>query len=191
MSERTSTSYDPLAYHVNAVSDLDPQLVAAYKADETEVLGRFLSQKKNNFDVYICVKSGHAFVLCSPVAGGDSMLNDDPMDDPYRIPGFAQCWIIHLQYDNASLRTYKIAIKSHLFKDILPWIERYYSIARYADTSYYALELACLRAAPTRYGVLLNDCVEFAKAFCEELQVSLMEAYIRLGWFSVDSILCL
>lgn len=171
MSERVVKSYDPLAYYVTKRGDLDPKLIEAYEKKDNAAVERILSQARFNFDIYICVsKSPHAFVLCSPLGENVTGLDDDPIDDPFRIPGHTLCWAVELVFDNEQLKTYKVTKTYQLFKDLEKRIHRSSYIARYNGTSAYALDLAAWRAAPTRYGVLLNDCVEFAKMFCEELQ---------------------
>lgn len=61
---------------------------------------------------------------------------------------------------------YKIRKDFRLFKDIVTRIKRSFYIGRFKQITLNALQFVALRAAPHRYSVLLEDCVEFAKEFC-------------------------
>ncbi|XP_071959120.1 uncharacterized protein [Antedon mediterranea] len=176
MVEGTIRGIDPLAYYVNNVSDLDKEVVKAYKKKDQDSIKRLLSKAKYVYDVFICVnKHWHAFILCVPV-GGDgpkSPLMDDLMPDadnkPFDIPDVNFCYTIELTFEEVQLKMYKVKKEFTQFKDVKHRIKKSYYIGKYQGTSPYGLDLATLRAAPHRYRVLLDDCVEFSKEFCIQL----------------------
>ncbi|XP_072043406.1 uncharacterized protein [Amphiura filiformis] len=176
MVEGTIRSFDPLAYYVNNVADLDKELVTAYKQNDQDRLKRLLSQSKYDYDVFICVnKHCHAFLLCVPIGGTgpkDPWLDEimpDADNKPFDVPDFNFCYKLELAFEEVALKMYKIKKAFSIFKDVKDSIHKSYYIGRYKGTSPYGLELATLRAAPHRYRVLLDDCVEFAKEFCIQL----------------------
>lgn len=63
-------------------------------------------------------------------------------------------------------RMYKIRKDVQLFRDIRKRIKKHFYIGRFKQITLNALQFVALRAAPHRYSVLLEDCVEFAKEFC-------------------------
>lgn len=167
MVEKTLSSYDPLAYYVNNIEDLDPVICQAYTSNDSTKISELTSKGEMNFDIYICVnRHGHAFVLCSPVGNPGDLFIDMLSDDISLIPRLAMCWTFEVSYENIELMTYKIKKDFQLFKDIEKHIKYSYYIGRYKSSSPNALQFAAIRAAPHRYNVLLNDCVEFAKEFC-------------------------
>ena len=167
MVETTLKSYDPLAYYVNNIEDLDRSVCHAHITKDTAKISELTSKREHNFDVYICVNShAHAFVLCAPVGNPGDPFVDMLTDDITQIPGLTLCWKFELCYENIELKTYKIKKEFQLFKDFERQIKYSYHIGRYKETSPNALQFAAIRAAPHRYNVLLNDCVEFAKEFC-------------------------
>ena len=160
-------SYDPLAYYVNNVEDLDPEIRQAHNEKDVSKIAELTSRKEGNFDVYICVnRHAHAFVLCAPIGDLDGPFADVLSTDVNLIPGLTLCWKFEVCYENIELKLYKIKKDFELFKEIERQIKYSYHIGRYKNTSPNALQFAALRAAPHRYNVLLNDCVEFAKEFC-------------------------
>lgn len=167
MVETSLKSYDPLAYYVNNIEELDPSICQAYTNNDSAQIAELTSVGVNNFDIYICINShAHAFVLCSPVGNPGDPFTDMLSDDIKLIPGLAMCWTFEVCYENIELKMYKITKAFQLFKDIEKRIKYSYYIGRYQKTSPNALQFAAIRAAPHRYNVLLNDCVEFAKEFC-------------------------
>ncbi len=167
MVEKTLSSYDPLAYYVNNIEDLDPVICQAYISNDSTKISELASTGEINFDIYICVnRHGHAFVLCSPIGNPGDIYTDMFSDDINLIPSLAMCWTFEVCYENIELMTYKIKKSFQLFKEIEKHIKYSYHIGRYKNTSPNALQFAAIRAAPHRYNVLLNDCVEFAKEFC-------------------------
>ena len=173
MVEGTFRGVDPLAYYVNNVADLDKKVVVAHKNKDNEEIDKLLSQTKHDFDVFICInKHYHAFVLCV-VTGPAEPIFDDIMpnaeSNPFDIPDVNFCYKIELAYEEVDLRMYKIKKKFCMFKDVKDSVSKSYHIGKYKASSPYALQFAILRAAPHRYNVLLNDCVEFAKEFCLQM----------------------
>ena len=159
-------SYDPLAYYVNDVADLDLDVVRAHKADDSARRRTLLSENKNSFDVFICVNHhSHAYVLCIPVGANDPF-SDMFKDDPFKVPDLIFCWRFELCYENPELRTYQIRKGFRMFKDIKGSVKKPFYIGRYKEVSPRAFQFSALRAAPHRYNAILNDCVEFAKEFC-------------------------
>ena len=176
MVEKSIRSIDPLAYYVNNVSDLDKQVVIAYKQNDQERLKKLLSQAKYDYDVFICINNGwHAFLLCVPVGGTgpkDPFLDElmpDANEKPFEIPDVNFCYKIELTFQDVQLKMYKIKKEFSIFKDVKGSIKKSYYIGKYKGTSPFGLDLASLRASPHRYRVLLDDCVEFAKEFCIQL----------------------
>ena len=55
MAEGTIKSYDALAYYVNDISELDPEVVSAHKNKDEQKESQLLSRGKNDFDIFICV----------------------------------------------------------------------------------------------------------------------------------------
>ena len=61
MTEGSLRSYDPLAYYVNNVSDLDAEVVKAHRDSDEQKRKELLSRGKQDFDIFICVnKHNHA-----------------------------------------------------------------------------------------------------------------------------------
>ena len=169
MADVTLRSYDPFAYYVNNVSDLDPEVVKAHKSDDIGKRTELLSKAKGDYDLFICVnKYNHAFVLCVPCGPVDqaSPLAGAFKKNPSDIPDLQLCWRFELCFENQQLRMYKIRKEFSLFKDIVDKINKSYHIGTYKDMSATALQFAALRSAPQHYNVLLHDCVEFSKEFC-------------------------
>lgn len=172
MAEVTLRSYDPFAYYVNNVSDLDPEVVKAYKKNDQERTRELLSRAKSDFDVFICVNAhSHAFVLCVPVGPveTESPLVGSISKEPSDIPELQLCWRFELCFENEQLKMYKIRKGFSVFKDIVGKIHKSYYVGVYRDMAASALQFAVLRSAPHRYNALLDDCVEFAKEFCRSL----------------------
>ena len=170
--EGSLRSYDPLAYYVNNVSDLDHEVVKAHRNSDTQKQKELLSRAKGDFDVFICVnKHHHAFALCVPCGPVDPLdpLCDALSKDPFDIPELELCWRFELCFENEQLRMYKIRKEYALFKDIKVKIERSYYIGSYKGMATMALQFAAMRAAPHRYNAILSDCVEFSKEFCVAL----------------------
>ena len=173
MAEATVSSYDPLSYHVNKIVDLTPALVIAYKNKDSATIDKYLAEGKANFDVFICVnKHNHAFVLICDSKELTERPENVSLNDPsqYPIPLNAMCWTVELEFENVDLRLYRISKGFKRYREVHSKIKRMFPISQYKNTSSFAFELAALSVAPTRYGILLSDCIEFAKAFCEELQ---------------------
>lgn len=172
MAEGTFRSYNPLMYHVNSVSDFDPELVNAYKTKNVEVLKKLLDVEKYDYDVFICVnKSYHAFVMLVGVSMEEDKVGLNPKfsENPFDVPEFSFVFQFELRFEMEEQRTYKLAKKMETFKNMKDKIHRSYYIGRYEHVAVRAFQLAALRAAPTRYSVLLDDCVGFAKEFCISL----------------------
>ena len=171
MAETTLRSYDPLAYFVNNVSDLDPDIVKAHRSKDNQKKKELLSRTKNDFDVFICVKHAHAFLLCVPCGPVDDAqpLSDALSKNPSDIPELQLCWSFELCFENEQLRMYKITKDFSLFKNIRGRVDKSWYVGTYKGSSPTALQFAALSAAPHRYNVLLNDCVEFSKEFCVAL----------------------
>lgn len=168
-ADRTFTLIDPLAYHVNNVGDLDREVVKAFKGKDGKTIAEMTKSGDAHFDVFICVNNAwHAFVLCIPNHINDPLevMLDIPQDDPFVVPGDVLSWVFELVYENVQLRQYKIKKDFRILHDIKTRINTAYYIGRYMNVTPHALQFAALRAAPHRYNVLLNDCVEFAKEFC-------------------------
>ena len=88
----TLTSYDPLAYHVNTLVDIDPRVVRAHKKKDDEAIKALLAEGRKNLDVHICVnKHSHAFVLCVPVDTSE-VYPDLFKEDPMFIHEQIMCW---------------------------------------------------------------------------------------------------
>lgn len=162
----TLKSYDPLAYYVNTLVDIDPKVVRVHREKDDEAKKALLSVGRKKLDVHICVnKHSHAFVLCVPVDTND-VYPDLFKEDALFIPELILCWRFELCIDREEMRTYKLRKVFGLFKDIKGSIQKSYYVGRYENTPVNGLEFAALRAAPHRYSTLINDCVEFAKEFC-------------------------
>ena len=169
MVEGSLKSYDPVAYYINNIEDLDRDVRQAHLNNDSTKVQELTNQGQVNFDVFICVnKHSHAFVLCVNV-GDDSGLFDMMSKDPNDIPELNFCWKFELCYESMQLKTYKIKKEFNIFKEIQPSIKRSFYIGKFEKTAPKALQFAALRASPHRYNVLLNDCVEFAKEFCISL----------------------
>lgn len=167
MAEGTIKSYDPLAYYVNNVSEIDPEVVSAHRNKDKQKESQLLSRGKNDFDIFICVnKHAHAFVLCVPCGPVDPIFEDVLSKDPFQIPDVQLCWRYELCFEHQDLRMYKIKKEFSLFRDMKGKIDRSYYIGMYKEVSPVALEFAALRSAPHRYNAILSDCVEFSKEFC-------------------------
>lgn len=170
MVEGSFRSVDPLAYYVNNVSELDVEVVKAYKNKDQERIKELVSRGKMDLDLFICVnKHWHGFVLCVPAGDEENGIADfesDVVKSPFDVPALLMCWQFELCIENDKLRMYKIRKECQLFRDTKQRIHRSFYIGRFKRTSLNALHLAAMRAAPHRYNVLLEDCVEFAKEFC-------------------------
>ena len=170
MSEGTLRSYNPLAYYVNNVTELDPEVVTAHRNSDAQKQKELLSRGKSDFDVFICVnKHNHAFVLCAPCGPVDPLFGDALSSDPFDIPELQLCWRFELCYEDQQLRTYKIRKEFSLFRDIKGKVTKSYHVGTYKATAVVALQFAAMRAAPHRYSAILSDCVEFSKEFCTAL----------------------
>ena len=165
----TLKSYDPLAYYVNTLVDIDPRVVRAHKEKDAEAIKALLAEEWTNLDVHICVnKHLHAFVLC--VSVGTSEVHPDLFKENLMFtPEETKCWRFELCFENQNQRTYKLRKVSGTFKDVKGSIQKSFYIGRYESTPIHGLEFAALRAAPHRYSALISDCVEFAKEFCHAL----------------------
>ena len=173
MTEGTLKSADPFLYFVNNISDFDIEIVKAFRNNDSDKKKQLLDVEKNDFDVFICINKGyHAFVLCSAVPSvADKLQNLGPemSEDPFDIPGVLLVWQFELTFENEESRTYKIKKRFDYFKNVKDRVHRSYYVGRYRGVSVRALQFAALSASPKRYRVMLDDCVEFAKAFCVEL----------------------
>ena len=169
MVEGSLRSVDPLAYYVNTLSDFDVEVVDAYKKNDKERITQLASTGTMEMDLFICVnKAWHGFVLCVPAGEDPTHLADfsDVIQSPFDVPSLSLCWQFELCIEDEKLRTYKIRKDCQLFRDVKGRIQRSFHIGRFKETSLYALQFVAMRAAPHRYSVLLEDCVEFAKEFC-------------------------
>lgn len=171
MAEGTFKSFDPLAYYVNNVADLDKDVVTAHRNQDNSSIARMTRNGDQDFHIFICInKDWHAFLLCIPVNEDFpdplGIFSDMPKDDPFSIPDVQLTWLFELCFENEELRTYKIKKEFGLFRDLKKRVKRAFHIGYYKGVKPVALQFAVLRAAPHRYSVLLNDCVEFAKEFC-------------------------
>ena len=164
-------SYDPVAYYVNNIEDLDVHVREAYLSNDSAAkIEELANQGRSNFDIFICINENfHAFVLCVP-AGNDpkAPFSDMLSDDPLLIPEQTLCWTFELGFQNVELKMYKIWKIYNIFKYIQHSTQAFY-IGRYKGVSPNSLQFAALGASPHRYNVLLDDCVEFAKEFCIQL----------------------
>ena len=173
ISAENLKSYDPTAYYVNNVEDLDVNVYEAYLqyldgnfAKKAELA----NQGRSNFDIFICINENfHAFVLCVP-AGNDPKgpFSDMLRTDPLLIPEQTLCWTFELGFQHMELKIYKIRKNFKSFKYLQRSTKTFY-IGRYEGVSPNSLEFAALGASPHQYNVLINDCVEFAKEFCIQL----------------------
>ena len=171
MSEGTFRSFDPLKYHVNNVADLDADVVKAHMNKDVEAIDRMTRNGDQDFHIFICInKDWHAFLLCIPIKENFSdpmgLFSDMPADDPFAVPDLQLTWMFELKFENPEMKLYKIAKEFGLFKDLKKRVKKAFYIGYYKGVKPVALQFAALRAAPHRYNVLLNDCVEFAKEFC-------------------------
>eukprot|EP00112_Aurelia_sp_Birch-Aquarium-sp1_P002530 Seg128.4 transcript_id=Seg128.4/GoldUCD/mRNA.D3Y31 product="hypothetical protein" protein_id=Seg128.4/GoldUCD/D3Y31 len=169
MTEGALRSFDPLAYWVNDVGNLDREIVEAHKNNDTAKINKIFSEGNPwSFDVFICSDGFHAFLFIVPVAIEQPAYGPDLMsDDPFKVPDLLLCWRIELQYEQVTLQTYQISKKGVLFKNAKKDIKKSYYIGRYENVkNVKCFDLACLQAAPHHYNAILKDCVEFAKEFC-------------------------
>ena len=160
---------EPLAYYVNTLSDFDVEVVNAYKMKDSARIKQLAATGKFDMDLFICVnKAWHGFILCVPAGQDENSLLDlsDVLQSPFDIPAQIMCWQYELCIEDEQQRLYKIRKDCRLFKDIEGRIQRHFYIGRFKGTSLNALQFVAMRAAPHRYSVLLEDCVEFAKEFC-------------------------
>ena len=169
--EGTFKSINPLKYLVNIVSDLDREIVNAHKNNDAAVIARMTKLGEASFDLFICVNEGmHAFVLCVPAYEKASdplgVFSDMPNDDPFAVPDMVLSWVFELCFEREELKMYKIRKEFCRFGDVKKRVKKPYYIGKYTNVNPNALQFAALRAAPHRYSVLLNDCVEFAKEYC-------------------------
>jgi hypothetical protein len=162
-------SYDPVAYYVNSIEDLDVDVRSAYIRNDQVMIAELAKQGKNTFDIFICINKIHAFVLCAPAGNNsNSPFLDMIEDDPLSIPEQLLCWTFELCYQNVELKMYKIRKDFNVFKKLQPSTQAFY-IGRYEGVSLNAFQFAALGASPHRFNLLLSDCVEFAKEFCVQL----------------------
>lgn len=171
MAEGTFRSFDPLAYHVNNVADLDSQVVKAYRLADHDAIAKLTQNGDQDFHIFICInKDWHAFLLCMPLKENFpdplGIFSDMPTDDPFAVPDVQFEWLYELCFENVEMKLYKIKKEFGLFKDFKKRAKRAFHIGYYKGVKPPALDFAVLHAAPHRYNVLLNDCVEFAKEFC-------------------------
>ena len=170
MVEGSLRSVDPLAYYVNTLSDFDAGVVNAYKKNDKDRIKELASTgNMMDMDLFICVnKAWHGFVLCVPAGEDHNHLADfsDVIQSPFDVPALNLCWQFELCIEDEKLRTYKIRKEFQLFKDVKGRIQRSFFIGRFKEITLNALQFVAMRAAPHRYSVLLEDCVEFAKEFC-------------------------
>lgn len=168
--EGTLRSVEPLAYYVNTLSDFDAEVVSAYKKKDSKKIKQLASTGNlMDMDLFICVnKRWHGFILCVPAGEDETGLVDfsDVVKSPFDIPAQMMCWQYELCIENEEQRWYKIRKECSLFRDVENRIQRSFYISRFKGISLNALQLVAMRAAPHRYSVLLEDCVEFAKEFC-------------------------
>ncbi|KAK3750777.1 hypothetical protein QZH41_015320 [Actinostola sp. cb2023] len=172
MTQRSLKSYDPLAYYVNKVGELDPKVVLAHQNKDQEKKRQLLTiGDKAQYDVFICVNSEwHGFVLLALSGQPNSGFYKDLLeDDPFKIPAQLLCTIYELRYDDSIQRMYKISRKMRMFKDIEKYTKKSYFIGRYTGVPIKALDFAALSAAPHRYEAILHDCVSFAMEYCDAL----------------------
>lgn len=170
MVEGSLRSVEPLAYYVNTLSDFDKQVVKAHKDKDQERIKQLASTgNMMDIDLFICInKAWHGFVLCIPAGVDESGLVDfsDVVKTPFDVPDVTLCWEFELCMEYQQQRMHKIRKDFRLFKDIVARIKRSFYIGRFKQITLNALQFVALRAAPHRYSVLLEDCVEFAKEFC-------------------------
>lgn len=166
--EGSFRSVDPLAYYVNVLSDFDPEIVKAYKSKDNTKIKQLASTGKMDMDLFICINKGwHGFILCVPNQDDNGLVDvSDVVQSPFDIPSLVMCWQYELLIENEQQRWYKIRKECQLFRDVKGRIQRGFYIGRFQGLSLNALQLVAMRAAPHRYSVLLEDCVEFAKEFC-------------------------
>ena len=86
MTEGSLRSYDPLAYYVNNVSDLDAEVVKAHRDNDEQKRKELLSRGKQDFDIICVNKHNHAFVLCVPCGPVDQTFGDPLSKDPFDVP---------------------------------------------------------------------------------------------------------
>lgn len=170
MVEGSLRSVEPLAYYVNTLSDFDTEVVKAYRKKDNDRIKQLASTGNlMHMDLFICVNKGwHGFILCVPAGQDENQLVDftDVIKSPFDVPALSLCWQFELCMEDEQQRMYKIRKDCRLFKDIEGRIQRNFYIGRFKETSLNALQFVAMRAAPHRYSVLLEDCVEFAKEFC-------------------------
>lgn len=153
---------------MNVLSDFDPEVVQAYESRNNARIKQLASTGKMDMDLFICVNKGwHGFILCAPNQEDNGLVDfSDVVQSPFDIPSLLICWQYELSMENEELHLYKIRREFKPFRDIEGRIQRYFYIGRFRDSSANALQFAAMRAAPHRYNVLLEDCVEFAIEFC-------------------------
>ena len=165
--EGTLRSVNPLAYLVNTLPEFNPEVVKAHRNKDHDKIKQLVAMGRMDMDIFICVnKSWHGFVLCIPAGSDEHDLFSDVLTSPFDVPPQLLCWLFELCYENERQRMYQIRRECKMFSDIEGRVHRSYRIGKFTGTSLHALEFAALRAAPHRYSVLLDDCVEFAKEFC-------------------------
>ena len=160
-----------MSYQVKKITNETPDLVNAFKKNDFATIDKFISTGKLDFDIFICInQQNHAFVLCDGKGVNKEGLEDDPLDDPFKIPMYAFCWTLELELENAELRQYQISKAFKIYRDVHSSVKRHFYVGRFKNTSANALELAALHTLVIYYrGELLRDGIEFARAFCEEL----------------------
>ena len=154
---------------MNTLSDFDIEVVNAYRKKDNDKIKQLATTGKMDMDIFICVNKGwHGFVLCVPAGEDENGLVDfsDVIQSPFDVPSVSLCWQFELCVESEEQRMYKIRKECRLFKDVEGRIQRSFYVGRFKETSLNALQFVALRAAPHRYSVLLEDCVEFAKEFC-------------------------
>ena len=170
MTEGVFKSFDPIAYKVNNISDLDRNIVSAFKNDDNQKIEELISEgTPTTHDVFICIDNHmHACILIVPADNCSAFDYIEPTsEDPFDVPDQLFCWRIDLRFEEIKLKTYKISIKMDLFKEFKKSVKKSFHIGRYKKVRHnLCLHLAILRAAPNHYNALLNDCVKFAKEFC-------------------------
>ena len=169
--EGTLRSVDPFSYLVNILSDFDEEVIAAYKNKDKRKINQ-LASRGNRMDMnfFICVnKRWHGFILCVPAIDhslyGERSLYD-VVKSLFDIPAQLMCWQFELCIEHEEQQRYTIRKKCGFFGDVEKIIQRSFHIGEFKGMTVYTLQFVAMQAAPHRYGVLLEDCVEFAKEFC-------------------------
>ena len=103
--ERDGGDTEILAYDVNTLVDIDPEVVRAHKEKNDDAKKAFLAEGGwKDLDAHICVnKHSLAFVLCVPVSASDDY-PDIFKDDPLFVLEHMLCWRFELCIENEYLR---------------------------------------------------------------------------------------